>query len=205
MQEDRAIWVLTLSHVSKVDQKRHSARLISWARGASGGAIGADGMVRDILMKIREHEQQIQHAFALPGVGFADFLFQVGYDGERVGEQPFEITRSQRSTFAATGESVVGADECFVEKMIQTKLLGSECSRDRLLARGPSTTPEDRSAHGTPHVPSYNSRDNWTRAYHRILGAAEVSRSCCVEDRGNGRDRRWNVSQIADAVFGTLR
>ena len=47
---------------------------------------------------------------------------------------------------------MIGADERLIEKMIQAKLFGGECGRDRLLARGPSTTPEDRSAHGTPHV-----------------------------------------------------
>jgi len=107
-------------------------------------------MVRDVLVEVRQHEQQVEHTLALAGIGFADFLFEVCHDGESVRKQPFEIAGSQRTPFAAANEGVVRAHERLVEEMIQTELFGRECSRNRLLAGGPSAASEDRSAHGTP-------------------------------------------------------
>jgi len=107
-------------------------------------------MMRDVFMEVRQHQQQVQHSLALAGIGFADFFFEIRHDGECVRQQPFEVAGSQRTSLAAAREGVVCADERLIEEMIQTKLLGGECSRDRLLAWGPSAISEGRTAHGTP-------------------------------------------------------
>lgn len=139
-------------------------------------------MMRDVFMEVRQHQQQVQHSLALAGIGFADFFFEIRHDGECVRQQPFEVAGSQRTSLAAAREGVVCADERLIEEMIQTKLLGGECSRDRLLAWGPSATSETRTAHGTPQRPGTNFPGQVSRAYHRILACIEVSELCCVED-----------------------
>ena len=57
----------------------------------SGRTIRADRVVRDVFVKVRKHQQQIEHALALREIGVANFFFEVGHDRERIREKPFEI------------------------------------------------------------------------------------------------------------------
>lgn len=107
-------------------------------------------MVRDVLVKVRHHKQQVQHSFSLAGVGFAHFLFEVRDDGERIREQPLEVSRGQWEAFAAAAERVVCANKRLVEEMVQAKLLAGEGVRYGLLAGGSSAASQVRCVHDTP-------------------------------------------------------
>jgi len=104
----------------------------------SGRAVEADGVVRHVLVQVRQHQQQVQHALPLAGIGLADFFIQIADDGERIGEKPFEVAGTELAAFAAAIQRIVRAGERVVEKMIEAKLLGRESIRNRTRARGPS-------------------------------------------------------------------
>ena len=104
----------------------------------SGGAVQAYRMVRDVFVEIRENQQQFEHALPLLGVWIGCLLLEVLDDGQRIRKEPFEIPRVYRLALAATGEGVVGADKCLIEKMIEAQVLRRESGRDRIGAWGPS-------------------------------------------------------------------
>ena len=91
-------------------------------RAISGGMLDAHGMVRDIFVEIREDQQQLEHAIALFRLRLVGALFQIFHRRERIGKQPFQAVFRQQGAFTATRESLIGAQERFVEKMIEAKL-----------------------------------------------------------------------------------
>jgi hypothetical protein len=94
------------------------------------------GVVRDVFVQICEHQEQLQHAVALFGARLFGALFQIFHRGQRVGEQPFEAFFAERNAFAAAGQGQIGADESFIEKMIETQLGGGERGRSGVRASG---------------------------------------------------------------------
>jgi hypothetical protein len=131
MQDGSVAGVLTLSHSSDARRVRPlipPARLDT--KRGSGRTVQANGMVRDVFVQVREHQQQVQHALPLFQIGFSHFLFEVFDDGERIRQQPFEIPGRQGAAFAAANERVVCANKRFIKKMVKAKLLVRERSRD---------------------------------------------------------------------------
>jgi hypothetical protein len=96
--------------------------------------LDANGMVRDVLVEIREDQQQLEHTIALFRLRLVGALFQILYRRERIGQQPFQTVFGQRRSFTATRESLIGAQERFVEKMIQAKFRAGQRRRRRLRA-----------------------------------------------------------------------
>ena len=45
--------------------------------GESGGTVQTHGMMCDIFVQVRQHQQQIQHPLALLGNGITHFLLQI--------------------------------------------------------------------------------------------------------------------------------
>lgn len=81
----------------------------------------AHRMVRDIFVQIRKDEQQFEHAIALFRLRLVGALFQILHSRERIGKQPLEALFGQWGAFTAMLESLIGAQEGFVEKMIETE------------------------------------------------------------------------------------
>jgi hypothetical protein len=94
----------------------------------------AYGMVRDVLVEVREDQQQLEHAIALFWLRLVSALFQILHCRERIGKQPFQILFGQRDSFTATLESLIGAQERFVEKMIQAECGAAQRRRCKLRA-----------------------------------------------------------------------
>jgi hypothetical protein len=103
-------------------------------RTSLGWMFDAHGMVRNIFVEIREDQQQLEHAIALVRLRFIGAFFQILHSREGIGEQPFKAFFGQRRSFTATLESLIGAQERFVEKMIQAKFRAAERRRCRLRA-----------------------------------------------------------------------
>lgn len=80
-------------------------------------------MMRDVLVEIGQHQEQIQHSLALLRNGGARVFFQRFDDRQRVGQQPFQLFGAQRTLFAASREGVIGANGGLIEKMIDAQLL----------------------------------------------------------------------------------
>jgi hypothetical protein len=103
--------------------------------GSSGEAVGADGVVRDVFVKIRQDQQQFEHAVALLRVGLFGAFLEVVDDQERVGEQPFEGFGVNGAPALAALHGLVCAEKGFVEKVVETKLLCGESARNCVGAR----------------------------------------------------------------------
>jgi hypothetical protein len=83
--------------------------------------LDANGMVRHVLVKIRENQQELEHAVALVRLRFVGAFFEIFDRGERIGEQPFQAVFRQRGAFTAARQSLVRAQECFVKKVVKAK------------------------------------------------------------------------------------
>jgi hypothetical protein len=92
------------------------------------------GVVRDIFVKIGQDQQEFEHTVTLFRARFLGAFFQVFHRGERVGEQPFKTFFAQRNAFTATRKGLIGANEGFIEKMIQTQLGAEERGGSRIRA-----------------------------------------------------------------------
>jgi hypothetical protein len=76
-------------------------------------------MMSNIFVEVCEQEQQFEHPVTLLGIGLTSSFFEVLDDGQRIGQQPFQVRWLHRSTFAAAIKRIVGSLERFVEKMIK--------------------------------------------------------------------------------------
>jgi len=120
----------------------------------SGGTVQTHRMMRYILVKVGQHQQQIQHPLALLRNRIAHFFLQILDNQERVGQQPFQIGGTQRALFPAASEGVVGADQGLVEKMIEAELFACKRRGDRVPTWQPSAMSQNASIHGhTPFAP----------------------------------------------------
>jgi hypothetical protein len=106
-------------------------------------------MMRHIFVKVRDDQQQLEHAVALLGIRFAGTFFEILNDGQRVGQQPFEIALLYRIPHAASIEGVVGTVKRFIQEMIEAKLLRRQGGRDRVRARSLATATPNRCVHVT--------------------------------------------------------
>jgi len=93
------------------------------------------GMVRDVLMKVGELQQQFEHPVPVLRLGIARFLFEVLDDRESVGKQPFDIRGIHLAPLAAAAERLVRAKKRVVQKMLEAKLLVREGRWNRIRTR----------------------------------------------------------------------
>lgn len=112
----------------------------------------ADRMVRDIFVQIREDQQQLEHAIALFWLRLVGALFQILHSCERIGKQPFEALFGQWGPFTATLESLIGAQERFVEEMIEAEFRTGQCRRRRFRAPRTGAVDGDSGFHRTPLI-----------------------------------------------------
>jgi hypothetical protein len=112
----------------------------------------AHGMVRNIFVEIREDQQELEHAIALLRLRLVGALFQIFDRRECVSEQPFETFFGQGRAFTATLESLIGAQERFVEKMIQAEFRAGERRRRGLRAPGTGAMDGYSGCHRTPLI-----------------------------------------------------
>lgn len=106
--------------------------------------------MRDVFVEVRENEKEFKHAIALLRIRFAGAFFEVFYDSQGVSEQPFEAFRVHRAAGAAALKGLVGANERFVEEMVEAELLAGEGPRNRLRTRLPFARDRNRRVHYTP-------------------------------------------------------
>jgi hypothetical protein len=143
-------------------------------RGASGWMLDAYGMVRDVFVEIREDQQQLEHAIALFRLGLVGALFQILHRRERIGKQPFQAVFRQQGAFTATRESQIGAQECFIEKMIQAELRTSQRRRHKLSAPWTGAMDGNSGFHPTPLILERLRPRGWGESSTKFLRA-----SCC--------------------------
>jgi hypothetical protein len=109
-------------------------------------------MVRDVFVEICETQQQFEHALPLLRVWIGCLFLEVLDNGQRIREQPFEIFSVHGMALAAMSESVVGADKCLIEKMIEAQVLRRESGRDHIGAWGPSAISWHGGLHSAPQT-----------------------------------------------------
>ena len=114
--------------------------------------LDAHGMVRDIFVKIGKDQQQLEHPIALFGLRFVGAFFQILHGSERIRKQPFQAFFRQQGTLTAARESLIGAQECFVEKMIEAKLCTGKRRRRKLSAPGTGAMDGNSGFHPTPLI-----------------------------------------------------
>src|SRR5579863_4829299 len=85
----------------------------------SGEALDANRVVRDVLMKVGEDQEQFEHALALAGVGLLGAFLEVVHDQQRVGKQPFESLRIDGAASAAELNRLVGANERLFKEVVE--------------------------------------------------------------------------------------
>jgi hypothetical protein len=121
-------------------------------RVSSRWMLDAHGMVRNIFVEIREDQQQLEHAITLVWLRLVSAIFQIFDRCERVREQPFQTFLGQWGPFTATLESLIGAQERFVEKMIQAEFRAAERGRRGLRAPGTDAVDGYSGSHRTPLI-----------------------------------------------------
>lgn len=81
-------------------------------------------MVGDVFVEVCQNQQQLEHPVALIRIRFGGAFFEIFHDCQRIREQPFQVARIHGAALAAAIESLIGAQERFVKKMIETQLFG---------------------------------------------------------------------------------
>lgn len=92
-------------------------------------------MVRNIFVKIRQNQKKFEHTVALIGIGLSGAFFQILHDHQSIREQPFESFRIDQAARATALQSLIGADEGFVQKVVEAELLACEGKRNRVGTR----------------------------------------------------------------------
>ena len=110
------------------------------------------GMMRHVFVEIREDQQQLEHAIALFRLRLVGAFFQVFHRSERIGKQPLHTLFAERRAFAASCESLVCTQKCFIEKMIEAKLRTNERSGRKLCAPCPGAMDGNSGFHPTPLI-----------------------------------------------------
>jgi hypothetical protein len=126
-------------------------RAIVTGQELSGRAIETNRMVSDVLVKVGQSEKQLEHTIPLFRIRVARALLETFHDREGIGEEPFETLWIAGHAAMAFVESLIGAKERFIEKMIETKLFGCKSRRNRFRTRGPRANCGCAGAHDTPH------------------------------------------------------
>jgi hypothetical protein len=141
-------------------------------RVSSGRMLDAYGMMCDVLVEIREDQQQLEHAITLFRLRFVRALFQIFDRRERVRKQPFQAGFGKWGPFTATLESLIGTQERFVEKMIQAESCASERRRRGL--RAPRTGAVDGYSgfHRTPLILERLLPRGWGESSTKFLRAS---------------------------------
>jgi hypothetical protein len=78
-------------------------------------------MVRDILVEVRQNQQQLEHPVTLIRIGLCGAFFQIFHDHQSIGEEPFKIALVHGAALAAVIEGKVSAQKSFLKKMIETQ------------------------------------------------------------------------------------
>src|ERR1700690_4302901 len=103
-------------------------------KGMLGRRSQRNGVVRGILVQIRQAQQKLQHAFALLGVRLRRAFLKVRDDRKGVREQPFDDLGIDRAALAESLHDLIAAKKGLVEKMIEAYLLGGEAGRNEIRA-----------------------------------------------------------------------
>jgi hypothetical protein len=91
---------------------------------SSGGPVEPDGMMCHVFVKVRQNQQQLEHAIALFRIRIACSLFEILDHRQSVRQQPLDVARAHRFPLAAPRKHVVRAQERFVQKVIEAQPLG---------------------------------------------------------------------------------
>ena len=103
--------------------------------------------MRDVLLQIRDNQQQLQHTVALIRIRPVGAFLEILDDRERVREQPFNAARIERVALAAKLESPFVPDERFVQEMVKAELFGHQAGRNQSSASRPPAVSERISIH----------------------------------------------------------
>ena len=134
--------------------------------------LDAYGMMCDVLVQIREDQQQFEHPITLFRLRLVGALFQIFHRRERIGEQPFQAVFGQWGPFTATLESLIGAHERFVEKMIQAEFRAGERRRRGLRAPGTGAVDGYSGCHRTPLILERLVPRGWGESSTKFLRAS---------------------------------
>jgi Viral BACON domain len=114
------------------------------------------GMVRHVLVKVGEHQQEFQHPVAMLRLGIAGFLFEILHDSQRVGQKPLNVRRIHGPPLAAAVKGSIGAEKRVVQKMFEAQLFVRQSRRDRTRTPRSPATCNARRVHGKPQSPHAN-------------------------------------------------
>jgi hypothetical protein len=101
----------------------------------SGEPFDANGVMRDVFVKVSEDQEQLEHPVALLRIRFRCAFLEIVHDCERIREEPLETFRVDGLARATALERSVRPDEGLVEKVVEAKLFGGESPRDGVGAR----------------------------------------------------------------------
>jgi len=76
-------------------------------------------MVCHVFVQVCQNQQEFEHAVPLVRIGLGGAFFEILYHGERVREQPLDVSWAHRLPFAAPAEHQIRSKERFVEKVIE--------------------------------------------------------------------------------------
>jgi|GEM_PF-4099046 hypothetical protein len=124
-------WVLTLTQGAITPARKPGLDFSSdWETLELSRPIQPNGVVCNILVKICQDQKQLEHPVSLLRIGIGGAFLEILDDGQSVSQEPFKISGVHGVPVAAAIESIIGAHECLVEKMIEAKLLAYEGSRN---------------------------------------------------------------------------
>jgi len=116
-------------------------------KGDLGRRSQRNGVVRGILVQIRQTQQKLQHAVALLGFRLRRAFLKVRDDRQGVGQQPFDDLGIDRAALAESLHDLIAAKKSLVEKMVEAYLLGGKAGRNEIRAGRPSADPSDCGIH----------------------------------------------------------
>jgi hypothetical protein len=94
-------------------------------------------MMCHILMQVCDDQEQLKHSVTLLRIRYGCTLFEVSHRRKRVGKQPFQTARIDNVPLAAALHRVIGANERFIEKMVEAQLFAGKTFWDRIRTPSP--------------------------------------------------------------------
>lgn len=123
-------------------------------------------MVRDVLMQIRQNQEQLEHSVSLFRTETVCSLLEALNNRKSVGKQPFETLRIDWVPLTAAPQRLIGAKECLLDEVIEAESLCSQRGRNRSCTRRPSAISRNTVAHDTPRIAKRRLATNCVRDYH---------------------------------------
>ena len=126
-------------------------------------------MMRDILVQIGKDQKKFEHSISQTPIGLDCRVFKVIDDCKRIGQQPFKPFRLDRAPLTAAIDGLIGANERFVEKVLETKSFACKSRWNRIRTPLPSAISSEPGSHDAPHSLGTRAFPKLPRDYHICL------------------------------------